>query len=219
MRLDPTYLFTPAKVTWFGKPDNDAKYLDLWRDVPAAEGVPDDPDEFQYSGWHTDEYRRVLAVNDHNHAIFAYAADLLLRYKFYPPEMIYSTSDFGIEDRHMRPGDRIVQRIPVWHMGDVRVVDVLAMNVVLDVIDEPNRIGFVVATTQEHSERGVWKSWVQCYDNGMLTLNIRAVARPAHRERRFMHPYMRYRQLKAHKVGIEQFMQRVCDEAGAVPLQ
>ncbi len=200
--LNPVRWFTGAYLSWFGSANDDKRFLDLWRDVPPSD-VPTHPDDT----WHRDQYEYVLAKADADGTIFERAADVLLTYRYYAPQTLTITSDFGLADRLMQPGDRIVQRIPFLALGSVRVIDVMAMNVVEQVWWDGHRAGFVVLTTVEHPEQGRWHAEVTRSEAGRVVLTIDAVARPHERESKMIHSYVRWRQKRAHRAGWANFSQ------------
>jgi hypothetical protein len=181
-----------SRFSLFGHAAHDARLLVQWRSTPltfhAGNALP---------GAHSDDYDvmvREHATADH----FARAGDLLLRYRFYPPDVMLHTSDFEQAGRRMQAGDRIVQRIRI-----LPGLDVLTMNEVVRVTDEPCNAGFAYATTQKHDEVGQWSADVSLDDAGALRLRIHSVGKanlPF-----FMQPFGRWIQLRAHRRGIETF--------------
>src|SRR5262245_21830284 len=96
-----------AKLAWFGLGrENDARYLDLWRAVRLSYQIGQPTD----SSFHNDQHETVIAPKSTPRS-FGHAAELLLRYQFYPSALMHHVSDFSRENRTMRPGDRIIQRI------------------------------------------------------------------------------------------------------------
>ena len=115
------------------------------------------------------------------------------------------TSDFGIEGRQMRVGDRLVQRIPVITIFGLPGVDVMTMNEITDVRTSERRAGFSYITTQAHSEEGEWSVDLEWRDDGALWLTMDALSRPSPREPRLIHPLMRFMQRRSHRRGIAAF--------------
>lgn len=70
---------TTAKLNWFDDGCCDVKYLDIWNDT-AVSYQPGQPID---TGWHIDSYELELGV-DEDGRLFRKAADLLMRYQFYP---------------------------------------------------------------------------------------------------------------------------------------
>jgi hypothetical protein len=194
-----------AKFVLFGiGQGNDARYLDLWRNAPLTY-TPGQPID---ATWHIDHHEDVIAP-DCTPELFERAGDLLLRYQFYPPSLMHHVSDFSRENRHMRPGDRIVQRIHGFPVFGFPLVDGITMNEVIKVIDEPRRKGFTYVTTAAHVELGEWSAQVEWRDDGALVLTIDATARLAYHMPRIMIPHARKRQLRAHDLGMEAFKNAV----------
>jgi hypothetical protein len=181
-----------SRFSFFGNAANDAQLLAQWRSAPltfrAGDALPNA---------HSDDYDVIVrehATPDH----FARAADLLLRYRFYPPDVMLHTSDFEQQRRRMKVGDRIVQRIHI-----LPGLDVLTMNEVVRVTNEPRHAGFAYATTQKHDEVGQWSAEVTLDDAGALHLRIHSIGKanlPF-----FMRPIARRIQLRAHRRGIDTF--------------
>ncbi len=181
-----------SRFSLFGNTAQDTQLLAQWRSAPltyhAGDALPDA---------HSDDYDVIVrerATRDH----FARAADLLLRYRFYPPDVMLHTSDFNQARRRMKAGDRIVQRIRV-----LSGLDVLTMNEVVRVTNAPRTAGFAYATTQKHDEIGLWSAEVALDDAGALHLRIHSMGKanlPF-----FMRPIARRIQLRAHRRGIETF--------------
>lgn len=108
-------------------------------------------------------------------------------------------SDFSRENRRMRAGDRIVQRIRA-----VRgVADVLTMNEVVSVTYARRCSGFAYATTTKHDEIGQWSAQVQWRDDDSLWLVIDSYGWP--NVPPFLQAAARRTQLRAHRRGIENF--------------
>ena len=122
-----------AVSVWFGKARaKDAQYLQKWREAPLTYS-PRQPID---SNWNVDRYETVLGRDDTGN-LFRRAAELTLKNRFYPPEVMVNTSDFGLENRPVRVGDRIIQRIRLLQIGERPVWEVLTMNEITEVIDEP----------------------------------------------------------------------------------
>ncbi|MDX2136824.1 MAG: DUF1990 domain-containing protein [Chloroflexota bacterium] len=196
--MNPLHLITRAHLSWFSNGHDDARYLERWRDVPLAYQRGQD-----VTGWTRHEYR--IPLGNAGEERFQRAADALLRYQFYPRDVMRHTSDFGIAGRRMKMGDRIVQRIPVITLLGTAGADVMTMNEIVEVVDEPRCAGFTYITTQAHSEEGEWSVRVDWADDDALWLMMHAVSRPAPREPRLIHPLMRYMQKRSHRRGIEHF--------------
>lgn len=197
--MNPLHLITRAELSWFRAGHDDARYLARWRTVPLAYQPGRD-----VTGWARHHYEVPLG-SDPDGARFACFADSLLRYHFYPHDVMRHTSDFGSQGRHLRVGDRIVQRIPVITIFGLPGVDVITMNEITEVREGARWAGFTYITTQAHSEEGEWSVDLAWRDDAALWLTMDAVSRPAAREPRLIHPLMRYMQRRSHRRGIETF--------------
>jgi uncharacterized protein (UPF0548 family) len=193
-----------AVFVWFGMGGPDAQYLERWRGAPLSYM----PGQATDATRNRDTYEEFI-VHDADGKHFERAADLLMRYHFYPASIMFHISDFGLENRWLRVGDRIVQRIHALSIRGVPVLDVLAMNEIYAVIDEPRRKGFTYVTTQAHSERGEWSPAVEWRDNGDLVLAIHVHSRLAFDPPAFYRSRVRKLQKRAHHEGIEAFKRRV----------
>ncbi|MCP4427259.1 MAG: DUF1990 family protein [Chloroflexi bacterium] len=177
------------------------KYLDVWNEQPLSYT----PGQANGPGWHTDHYETILAYNCAAHT-FQKAADLLLRYQFYPKIILSHLGDFDLENsRQMRVGDRIVQRIHVLQLFGRAILDVIGLNEVSQIISEPRRKGFTYVTVAPHVEQGEWAAQIHWRDNNDLVLTVDAVSRPAPQEPGRNHSFMRRFQKKAHQAGITHF--------------
>lgn len=161
-----------AVAVWFGRKLDDSRYLDLWREAPLtySESQPID------SAWNVDRYEIILG-RDSSGNLFDRAARLTLRNRFYPAQVMVNASDFQREDRPVRRGDRVVQRIRLLLAWNRPVLEVLTMNEITEVIDEPRRKGFTYTTTTVHSEIGEWSPVVEWRENGEVALIITVVSR------------------------------------------
>lgn len=197
-------LFTTAKLNWFDDGCCDVKYLDIWNDAPLSYrfGQPVD------KSWHVDEYELLLGV-DEDGRLFRKAADLLMRYQFYPHDVLNHVSDFGLWNRWVQEGDRIVQRIHLLQLFGKPVLDVIGMNEVCQVVTEPRRYGFTYVTVDTHVEQGEWAAHVAWREDGEVVLTVKSISRPAPEEPTRNHSFMRSLQKSAHQRGLDQFRQAV----------
>lgn len=190
-----------ALPVWFGRAKHkDAQYLTAWRDA-ALTYLPETELD---SSWNIDRYEVILG-RDPSGALFQRAAQLTLRNQFYPSEVMTSVSDFGLADRLVRAGDRIVQRIRVFQYNTMPVLEVLTMNEIIQVIDEPRRAGFTYTTTEAHSEIGEWSPRVEWRDDGEVALIIEVVSRSLPGASALSRKLTRHLQLRAHALSIESF--------------
>ncbi len=182
--------------------EHDARYLDLWRDVPLSYHLGQAVDVT----FHTDDHETIIATEATPRS-FGTAADLLLRYQFYPPHLMHHVSDFSRENRTMRVGDRIVQRINGLALAGIpiQVMEGVTMNELAALTDEPRRKGFTYVTTQAHFELGEWSAQVEWRADNTLVLHIHALSRAAYSVPSLFYPMMRRGQKRAHEMGIAFF--------------
>jgi uncharacterized protein (UPF0548 family) len=132
-----------------------------------------------------------------------------MRYHFYPETLMHHVSDFSRENRWLRVGDRLVQRIHGFRPFGIPILDGITMNEIYAVIDEPRRKGFTYVTTQAHSERGEWSPTVEWRASGDLYLTIHVLSRLAYDVPAWQLRRIRKLQTGAHRQGIEAFKRRV----------
>ena len=197
-------LLTTATLNWFDDGCCDVKYLDIWHKAP----VTYQPGQVIDDSWHVDTYEVSLG-QDEDGRLFRKAADLLMRYQFYPQDVLSHTSDFSLWNRWAQVGDRIVQRIHLFSLFGKPIVDVIAMNEVRQVVTEPRRYGLSYVTVGHHIEQGEWNACLEWCDDNELILTIKAISRPVPQEPNRNYGYMRTRQKLAHQRGLQQFKQAV----------
>lgn len=197
-------LLTTAKLDWLDDGCCDVKYLDIWNNAPLSyrRGQPID------DSWHVDTYELSLGT-DEDGRLFKKATDHLMRYEFYPTDLLSHTSDFGLWDRWVQVGDRILQRVHLFSLFGRPILDVLTMNEVRDVIAEPRRYGFTLVTVRTHVEEGEWTACLEWRQDNELVLRIKAISRPVPREPARNYSFMRIRQKAAHQQGLAHFKQTV----------
>lgn len=194
-----------AKSVWFGAGrEQDAKLLQDWRSSP----VTYQPGQETGPEWFADRYEIDLGY-DTSGKLFERASRLVLNNRFYPPEVMANTSDFGQEKRPVRPGDRVLQRIRIFQMRSAPVLEVLTMNEITEVIQEPRRAGFTYTTTTAHSELGEWAPTVEWREDGRVVLVIDVVSRARPGASKWARRFGRGLQLRAHKLSIENFLAQV----------
>ncbi|MFN8374714.1 MAG: DUF1990 family protein [Anaerolineae bacterium] len=192
---------TSAVIKLFGAGQPDEQYLERWRSAPLTYQRGQAVDD----SWHTDHYEYPLGDGKQSvDVLFARAADLILRYEFYPPSLMAHVSDFAREGRRMRAGDRIVQRI----RGGLPFIEGLTMNEVVEVMDEPARAGFTYVASVAHSEMGEWSALVEKQPDS-LKLTVHAISSTRPEFPAFLRGYARQVQKRAHDSGIRHFTQRV----------
>lgn len=195
---------TTAKLNWFDDGCCDVKYLDIWNNT-ALSYQPGQPLD---ASWHEDNYELALGM-DEDGRIFRKAADLLMRYQFYPHDVLSHVSDFGLWNRWAQVGDRIVQRIHLFSLFGKPVLDVIAMNEVREVITEPRRYGFTYVTVATHVEQGEWTACLDWAPDNQLRLSVHAISRPTPEEPARNYSFMRTLQKSAHQRGLNHFKQIV----------
>jgi hypothetical protein len=182
----------------------DVRYLDEWNTVPLNYKLGQATD----ASWHVDRYQEFIA-RDENGELFHRAADLLMRYRFYPPIVMSHVADFDLEDRWLRVGDRIIQRIHLFHLFGRSVLDVVGMTEVRSITDEPHRYGFTYVTAATHVEQGQWSARVEWHQSGDVVLTVHAISRPSPQEPSRNHAFIRDFQKKSHQLGLNHFKQSV----------
>jgi uncharacterized protein (UPF0548 family) len=197
-------LFTTAKLDWFDDGCCDVKYLDVWNKSPLSykPGQPID------DSWHVDTYELSLGL-DEDGRLFRKASDLLMRYQFYPHDVLSHTSDFSLWNRWAQVGDRILQRIHLFSLFGKAIVDVLTMNEVRQVITEPRRYGLTYVTVGHHVEQGEWTARLEWRDNNELILTVKSISRPVPQEPARNYSFMRAKQKSAHQRGLQHFKEAV----------
>lgn len=197
-------LTTIASLSWFNDGCCDVKYLDLWQDVTLNFSAA----EAKGPEWHHDQYEHTLG-QDKSGVLFDAAVDHLLRYHFYPDNVMQHYGTFSLDERPMQVGDRIVQRVHVLQLFNRPVVDAVTMTEVTAVINEPRRCGFTYATTTAHPQQGAWTAVVQWQHDNRVTLSISAISRPRTEEPERNYAWMRRLQKRAHRLGIDHFTRLV----------
>ena len=193
-----------SKIEILGSPAGDERYLDLWRDVPVNHWVGASLGR----GEHRDQYEQVIAI-DATGEVFRRAADRLMRYQFYPPDIMTAVTDASVAGRWLRVSDRLLQRVRVLRVFGQPVVELLTVNEVVSVVDEPRRKGFTYVTTCGHSEQGEWSAEVTWRADDAVVLHVRARSRSTWRLPWPLSAIVRRFQLHAHRRGIQAFINRL----------
>ncbi|WP_420629430.1 DUF1990 family protein [Candidatus Leptofilum sp.] len=195
-------LLTTAKLNWFDDGCCDVKYLDIWNSAPRSyqPGQPID------HSWQMDSYELPLGV-DEDGRLFKKASDKLMRYQFYPHDVMSHVSDFGLWNRWVQAGDRIVQRIHLFSLFGKPILDAVTMTEVTQVILEPRRYGFTYVTVDTHVEQGEWSACLEWRKDNALILTVKATSRPRPEEPTRNYSFMRRLQQAAHQRGLEYFKQ------------
>lgn len=198
-----------AVPVWFGKNhQNDHNLLKEWKDAPLTYRTVEEFDP----QWNVDRYEIILG-NDPSGKLFERAARLALRNQFYPPEVLTSVSDFLLENRDVQVGDRVLQRIRVFQYNTLPVMEVLTLNEITSVVNEPRRAGFTYTTTEAHSELGEWSPVVEWRENGEVALVIDVVSRAKPGASPLSGWFTRKMQLRAHKLSVENFQRLLLGRA------
>lgn len=195
---------------WFGRGhQEDAHYLKAWRNAPITYSA----DDATGANWSADRYEVIIGT-DTTGKLFHQAAELTLYNRFYPREVMATVSDFSIEGRAVCVGDRVLQRIPLLKYEGLPLLEVLTLNEVTEVIQEPRRVGFTYTTTAAHSEIGEWSPRVEWRENGEVALIIEVISRARLSGLAIIQRLTRQMQLHAHKLCIHHFLSQIKGEAG-----
>lgn len=128
-------------------------------------------------------------------------SEKMLSGDYYPEDAVQFFGRFRDEDRHMRAGDRVLQRarllpflkgIYVWSMVEIYVAEKTG---------EHCRIGYV--TTKKHHGRGIWTATLSRAEDGDLELTVNSTASPNSWMFWLGLPYARFLQLRARRRGIQ----------------
>ncbi|NKQ35734.1 MAG: DUF1990 family protein [Chloroflexi bacterium] len=203
---------TTAKVTWFDDGCCDVKYLDEWDRVPPSYR----PGQAVDDSWYTDQYELKLG-RDTSGKLFQIAAEQLMAYRFYPEDILHHVSDFGLNERWPHPGDRIVQRLHIFTLAGKPIVDVISMNQIESVCEEPRRVGFRYVTVETHVEQGEWSAYVTWNAQDDVALTVHSISRPAPEEPARNHKFIRARQKEGHQRGLAYFQKTVLDAFASTP--
>jgi len=191
-----------ALQVWLGRGQkNDVQRLQSWRDAPLTYF----PEQELDPNWVVDRYETVLG-QDSTGDLFQKAARLTLQNRFYPPEVMTTVSDYSLENRPIRVGDRVLQRIRVFQYKNFPLLEVLTLNEITEVVQEPRRVGFTYTTTAAHSEIGEWSPEVIWRENGEVVLVINVLSRSRPGASRLARQLTRRLQLHAHQLSIQNFL-------------
>jgi uncharacterized protein (UPF0548 family) len=195
---------TSATLSWFDDGCCDVKYLDEWQDAPLSFTTGQATD----SNWHKKSYEEIILPEADGRS-FQTAADHLLRFHFYPQHILSFTSDFTLEQRRLRRGDRIVQRIHLLRLLGRPILDVMTITEVTNVVDESHRAGFSYVSVFPHVVQGQWQAAVVWDESGALRLTVDSILRPDPVEPASSHVLIRYFQRQAHRQGLSHFRQLI----------
>ncbi len=199
---------TGAVPVWFGRNHQDKQHLEQWSDAPLTYS----PSQPLNSNWFIDHYEVILERYDPTGACFQHAANLIMRNRFYPPQVMQITADYQLEDRDVQVGDGVLQRIRILQAWNKPVLEVLTLNKITEVVDEPRQKGFTYTTTTVHSEVGEWSPTVEWRENGEVVLLIDVVSRSRPGASVLMQRWTRWLQLRAHRLSIENFLTQLRGE-------
>ncbi len=189
-------------AVWFNRHrDLDVEYLQAWREVPLTYK----PDQAIDHHWNADHYEVVLG-QDLTGSLYERAAMITLMNQFYPPDVMSNASDFGLENRPVRAGDRVVQRIHIFQIAGKPVYDILTLNEITRVVEETRRTGFTYTTTAAHCEIGEYSPAVTWRENGEVVLSIDVLSRSLPGASAFSRWFTRRMQLRAHRLSIQNFL-------------
>lgn len=132
-----------------------------------------------------------------------------MRYRFYPPDVMAHYGDFDLHERWLKVGDRIVQRIHVFHLFGWAILDALGLTEITQVVNQPRRVGFTYTTTAQHVIQGKWTAMLFWQEDGEVVLTIDALSRPKPDEPARTHAFMRRLQKRAHQRGLAHFFESV----------
>jgi len=213
MRISDTeHAYNPwkARLAWCERGADDARYLALWRDAPLTYT----PGQRHEGMWKYDHHALTLGP-DPDGRLFAVASELLFRYHFYPPAVMASVSDFSLEGRAMRPGDRVVIRIRLLALPGLPLLDVLAMNEISTVLRESDYSRMSYVTTAAHAEVGEWAAAVRrdamTGDVSVMIDSVSRTVEPINEGQRLL---ARRLQLRAHRLGMAHFRSAVLARTG-----
>lgn len=205
---------TTATLEWFGDGCCDVRYLDEW----SSRRVNYRSVQAGAAGWLTDEYEVKLG-QDNSGQLFRRAADRLMRYQFYPDDIMTHYGDFDLWQRWLQVGDRIVQRIHVFKLLGTFILDVIGLTEVKTVVLEPRRYGFTTVTVEPHVAQGEWSAEVEWHDSGEVLLKVYSISRPVAQEPARNYAFIRRFQEEAHRRGIDHFKKSVLAESASAVLQ
>lgn len=201
-----------AKLIWFGRNRQmDRKYLQAWRHSPLTYTKQTALDSF----WNADRYEIFLG-NDPDGDLFQRASQLLMTNQFYPPEVMASVSDYSLQERRVRLGDRILQRIKIFQIRQHPLLEALTVNEITEVVEEPRRVGFTYTTTRTHSEVGEWSPAIDWRADNDVVLVIQVLSRIQPNTSLLIHRFTRKFQLRAHRISIRHFVRLLFNRSATI---
>jgi len=136
------------------------------------------------------------------HPAFEAISERMLDGRYYPPDAIQYFCDAVDEGRRLRPGDRVLQRAPlfpflptigVWSMVEIFVAEQTEFSC---------HLGYV--TTKRHHGRGIWQA-ILSRQEGRLSLKVTSTTSPQSWMYWIGLPLARFLQLRARRRAIEEF--------------
>lgn len=134
--------------------------------------------------------------------------DRMLSGDYYPPDAVQFFGRFRDEGRHLKIGERILQRARMLPFLDRFYLYSMAEIFVAESGHRYCRIGYV--TTKRHFGRGIWSATLHEKD-GTMKLLVESEAYPGSWQFWVGLPVARYLQLRARRRGIENIRQLARD--------
>lgn len=154
---------------------------------------------------------RALFVDDISHDMgedagdrFDMLAASLLRYRFYPRTVMVWTSDFAVEEREARVGDRIGMALAIPVFPKLPPLFFPATTEVAFARRDADVAEFGYVATRAHYGRGLWRATLE-RSGGRIRLRIRSRISPRAFAAILGLPVYRFLQLRARRLGVENF--------------
>ncbi len=119
---------------------------------------------------------------------------------YYPPDAVQFFGRFRDEKRHLKTGERILQRARMLPFVDGLYLYSMAEIFVAESGPRYCKIGYV--TTKRHFGRGIWSATLS-EENGKLQLKVESTASPGSWQFWVGLPVARFLQLRARRRGIQ----------------
>lgn len=191
-----------ALVQVLGNPQKDVHRLRRWHEAPPTYEIGQTHDP----SWQHDSKSGIVG-RDASGKLFEAASKLLLTYDYYPQTVMHTVSSFGLEDRPMQVGDRILLRIHVLRIADIGVLDALAINRVVEVTQSERLTQIAYITTTRHSEMGIWYGKLEWDENESVRITVTAWSKPIDRALWPVKKLARLLQKRAWKLGMAHFIE------------
>lgn len=133
---------------------------------------------------------------------FESIATRMMSGNYYPQDAVNFAGRFREEGRDLKPGDRVVQRAPLFGKLGGPLLPSAAEIYVAEREEGRCRIGYV--TTSIHFGRGIWTAELT-RSEGNLELHVWSTASPRSLLFWLGLPYARYLQLRARRRAVEEF--------------